>query len=193
MGHREDLLEGAKQCLQERGYAHTTARDLVAASNTNLASIGYHYGSKEALLNAALVAVFRDWGDEMDRILSSDTESCTTPMQRLRVWLPKLVESFTTMRPMWIATMEAFPIAERTPELHAQLAAGQREGRRGLAASLYGVAEDSITEQQSRHGGALFITLLNGLMMQWLLDPENAPSAEDTITALGELPGVGDE
>ena len=37
-------------CLREKGYAHTTARDIVAASSTNLASIGYHYGSTKALL-----------------------------------------------------------------------------------------------------------------------------------------------
>ena len=40
MSHREDLLAGAVQCLREKGYAHTTARDIVAASGTNLASIG---------------------------------------------------------------------------------------------------------------------------------------------------------
>ena len=54
MGHREALLDGARRCLLERGYARTTARDLVAASGTNLASIGYHFGSKEALLNGAM-------------------------------------------------------------------------------------------------------------------------------------------
>ncbi|WP_249044824.1 helix-turn-helix domain-containing protein [Crossiella equi] len=55
MGHREDLLAGAKRCLFERGYARTTARDIVAASGTNLASIGYHFGSKEALMTQALI------------------------------------------------------------------------------------------------------------------------------------------
>ena len=61
MGHREDLLAGARRCLEERGYARTTARDLVAASGTNLASIGYHFGSKEALLNEAIAASFEEW------------------------------------------------------------------------------------------------------------------------------------
>ena len=42
MSHKEDLLAGAVACLREKGYAHTTARDIVAASGTNLASIGYH-------------------------------------------------------------------------------------------------------------------------------------------------------
>src|SRR5918996_291356 len=59
--HRDALLEGAITCIQEKGYARTTARDLVAASGTNLGSIGYHYGSKERLLNEALFEAFRRW------------------------------------------------------------------------------------------------------------------------------------
>ena len=57
MGHREDLLEGAKRCLLEKGFVRTTARDIVTESGTNLASIGYHYGSKDALLAQAYVAL----------------------------------------------------------------------------------------------------------------------------------------
>ena len=30
MGHKDDLLAGAKKVLMERGYANTTARDIVA-------------------------------------------------------------------------------------------------------------------------------------------------------------------
>ena len=52
--HRDALLEAAKRLLRERDYGNITARDLVAASNTNLGSIGYHFGSKEALLNEAI-------------------------------------------------------------------------------------------------------------------------------------------
>src|SRR6478672_3691791 len=69
MGHREDLLAGAVRCLREKGYAHTTARDIVAASGTNLASIGYHYGSTKALLNAAVLAAMDEFGEEMARAI----------------------------------------------------------------------------------------------------------------------------
>lgn len=70
MGNREDLLEGAKRCLYERGYARTTARDIVNESGTNLASIGYHYGSKDALLDEALISIATEtdslWGTTAD-------------------------------------------------------------------------------------------------------------------------------
>lgn len=62
MGHREDLLEGAKKCLVEKGFVRTTARDIVSASGANLASIGYHYGSKDALLAQAFIGLIEEWG-----------------------------------------------------------------------------------------------------------------------------------
>lgn len=62
MGHREDLLEGAKRCLLEKGFLRTTARDIVKESGTNLASIGYHYGSKDALLVQAYVSLIEGAG-----------------------------------------------------------------------------------------------------------------------------------
>ena len=54
-GNREALLDAAKRCLFEKGYANTTARDIATSAGTSLAAIGYHYGSTEALLNAAMI------------------------------------------------------------------------------------------------------------------------------------------
>ena len=82
MGHREALLEGARRCLEEKGYARTTARDLVAASGTNLASIGYHFGSKEALLNAAMIEAIEEWGAELQHALAVDIDPEAAPLER---------------------------------------------------------------------------------------------------------------
>jgi AcrR family transcriptional regulator len=61
MGNREALLEGAKRCLLEKGYAKTTARDIADAAGVSLAAIGYHYGSKESLLEQAFMAAMEEW------------------------------------------------------------------------------------------------------------------------------------
>jgi AcrR family transcriptional regulator len=71
MGHREDLLAGAVRCLREKGYSRTTARAIVAASGTNLGSIGYHYGSTEALLNAAVMQAIDEFGTELAHAMDS--------------------------------------------------------------------------------------------------------------------------
>ena len=82
MGHKEDLLAGAKRCLYEKGFAHTTARDIVDASGTNLASIGYHYGSKNALMLAAMASATEDWAAEFDQVIDAKAAREATPLQR---------------------------------------------------------------------------------------------------------------
>ena len=66
MGNREALVESAKACLLEKGYSRTTARDIATGAGVSLAAIGYHFGSKETLLNEALRALLTDeWATEV--------------------------------------------------------------------------------------------------------------------------------
>src|SRR3989442_906316 len=84
MGHREDLLTAARRLLEEKGYARTTARDLVAASGTNLASIGYHFGSKEALLNEAIGEAVAEWTDQVGAMSMEGREARGVARRRAR-------------------------------------------------------------------------------------------------------------
>ena len=87
MGHREDLLMGAKRCLIEKGYGRTTTRDIVAASGTNLASIGYHYGSKEALLAQAYGELVAETSDAFEGPDSGGVTADPGSLERFRqVW-----------------------------------------------------------------------------------------------------------
>src|SRR5256885_16150481 len=115
MGHREDLLTAARSCLEEKGYARTTARDLVAASQTNLASIGYHFGSKEALLNEAIAESFGEWTARMDRLALADEGA--EPVERFLTSMRAVMDSFDEIRPFFVACVEALAHAERNDEL----------------------------------------------------------------------------
>ncbi|MEU7145339.1 TetR family transcriptional regulator [Nocardia sp. NPDC046473] len=158
MGNREDLLAGAKSCLIERGWARTTVRDIAAAAGVSHAAIGYHFGSRDALLTQALVQAVDELSDELAEVPTDE------PEQRWQA----LIDSFTTHRSLWVAQLEAMVQAERSPEVREHLAKGQREGREGM-------------------GGSVPLALLTGLMMQWLLDPEHAPSGTDVTTELRAL------
>ncbi|WP_411101739.1 TetR/AcrR family transcriptional regulator [Streptomyces sp. cmx-4-9] len=175
MGHREDLLEGAKTCLLEKGFARTTARDVVSASGTNLASIGYHYGSKDALLAQAYVALVEEWGESFQAGLTGEGGS----LERFRAFWEAVVARQPASGPVWAAGLEVALSGERMPELRAQLAASQGEGRRGLVSMLTGTPEEELTERDLRTLGAFYQALLNGLMMQWLFDPSSAAGAEE--------------
>jgi AcrR family transcriptional regulator len=185
MGHREKLLAGAKRCLYERGYAHTTARDIVAASGTNLASIGYHFGSKEALLTAAMIEAIDEWGDELERALITDTDvGSMDPIERFEFIWTRVIESFETHRPLWVASFEGFMAAQRSPELREQLAAGHEQARFGLVALFQNLEERAVDERLARTVGSFYLALMSGLIVQWLVDPERAPSGSDMAEAL---------
>src|SRR4051812_36238625 len=109
MGHREDLLEGSITCLQQKGYAATTARDIVNASGTNLGSIGYHYGSKEQLLDQALLEAVKRWFEPLIASVAGPPDELAT---RLREAIRAQLE--TRNRAMVIAYFEALVRAERS-------------------------------------------------------------------------------
>ncbi|MER5370717.1 TetR/AcrR family transcriptional regulator [Streptomyces sp. NPDC002722] len=186
MGHREDLLEGAKRCLLEKGYARTTARDIVAASGTNLASIGYHYGSKEALLNLAFVKVTEEWGD----LLTDDGQerakgdgASGPPLDQFRDTWERVIDSFEETRSVWQLQMEVVSRIDKDPELRKALLDPQREGRDGLAEGMLGIDPEKDPEK-ARVAGLFCQALLAGVMVQWLMDSESAPSAQDLTDGL---------
>jgi AcrR family transcriptional regulator len=179
MGHREKLLAGAKRCLYERGYGRTTARDIVAASGTNLASIGYHFGSKEALLNAAMIEAIDEWGEELERVLATDTDTDVGPIERFESIWTRVIDSFDAHRPLWLASFEAFLAAQRSPELREQLAAGHEEARFGLVALFQNMEENAVDERLARTAGSFYLALMSGLIEQWLVDPQRTPSGRD--------------
>ncbi|MBF6060084.1 TetR/AcrR family transcriptional regulator [Nocardia terpenica] len=177
MGTREDLLTAAKQCLADRGYARTTVRDIVAASGSNLAAINYHFGTRDALLSQAMIESTTDAVQRILDALATRTEGA--PAERLESFLRRLTTTFTDDRALWAANVESLAQALHSGEVRAEVAAKQRDARRSLARMLVpatDTADDAL--------GAVLLTLLDGLLIQWLLDPAQAPTAEQIVAGL---------
>jgi AcrR family transcriptional regulator len=182
MGHREDLLAGARRCLEKRGYARTTARDLVAESGTNLASIGYHFGSKEALLNEAISQSFQEWAERV-RELAVATRPGDDPLRMLGATWTAMITSFVEFRGLAVAFAEAMAQAEHQPGLRARLAASYERSRASVGsmiAELVGLPDGP----EARTLASFQIAMCDGLLVQWLLDPEAVPSGEQFTAAL---------
>jgi AcrR family transcriptional regulator len=183
MGNREDLLAAAKRCLFEKGYARTTARDIAAASGVSLAAIGYHFGSKEALLNAARIEAIGEWWDELARTLAADADPDASPMERFEAIWTRVVEAFASQRMVWVASFEMLAQVDQAPEVRAVVADAQQRARLGLA-SLFQRIDPTLDEQRAWAVGSFYLALLPGVMAQWLIDPEHAPSGRDLAEAL---------
>lgn len=181
MGHREALLDGARRCLLERGYARTTARDVVAASRTNLASISYHFGSKEALLNEAMQQCIDEYLEQITRIVFVDPSA--TPLQRVRASWQALVDTLEQYRPLKVAFAEALVQAERMPQLRAPLAECYERARSSVA-DMVRASVEGLSDAAARQVASFLIAVYHGLQMQWLLDPQRAPTPDELMAAL---------
>ncbi|TBO56724.1 TetR/AcrR family transcriptional regulator [Streptomyces kasugaensis] len=182
MGHRERLLAAARRCLEEQGYARTTSRDLAAAAGAPLGTINYHYGSKEGLLNAALLETLQEWGDR-----TVPGRSAAAPAdgagQRLELMWSRVIDAVQTQRPMLVAAVEAYAQAERAPEIRQQIADALERSRPQLAADLHGLDAEA-DEETARAVGSVHMALIAGLTQQWLADPERAPSSREMALGL---------
>lgn len=188
VGNREDLLAGARRCLEEKGWARTTIRDITAAAGgVSMAAIGYHFGSREALLTAALIEAIDEWGDQVGRTLAVQAEPGATPAAQYAAMWERIIESYASHRKLWVASIEALLQSEHSDELRAHLARGQAQGRRGLAAILLGVDETSVDEATARSLGLVQAALLAGVLTHILTDRTLNLRGEDLVKGIRAL------
>jgi AcrR family transcriptional regulator len=183
--HRTKLLDAARTLLRERTYGNITARDLVAASNTNLGSIGYHFGSKEALLNEAIGLALEEWADAI--IQATRTDPGPGPLA-LTDLLRTVLDEYDSIRPYYHAYIEALARSARSPELREQLAAHYNRQRDRVAGLLTDSPHDTIDPNDARHLASMMIATVDGLLIQTFIDPDNAPTSHDLAIATGHTP-----
>lgn len=181
-GHRERLLAAAVSSLRDRGYARTTARDLVRESGTNLGSIPYHFGGKEALLHEAIALTMDAWCAEVEREAFADDDA--PPRERLRRTFAATVDRFGELRPYLVAFVEAFPPAARSDELRAVMADAYARCRAAGAEMLERTFAPGLGAEQASVLSSLVLAVCDGLILQWLLDPAAVPTSDEVMDAL---------
>lgn len=178
---RDQIRQAALRVFARKGYRNTVVEDVAEEAGVGKGTIYTYFDRKEKLLGA----VFEDLIDEMEAEHARILESDRAPLEKIR----GLLQSFTdimadreelapVMLDIWVAGMrdpERFGIDFAT--LYAEyraLVAGLLERARARGE----VAEDlpSVTP-------ALLIGAVEGVLLQWVLDPEGVefPEASDDI------------
>ncbi|WP_055526114.1 TetR/AcrR family transcriptional regulator [Streptomyces graminilatus] len=190
MGHREDLLEGAKRCLLEKGFARTTARDIVKESGTNLASIGYHYGSKDKLLAEAYVSLVEGLSDDFSPAAGASDDTGPGSLDRFQEVWSNIIATMRQPGSLWRLSMEIVVMGDQLPAVRDHLAQAQREAGRGLIPMFLGGKEEDVPEDDVDSVGKFYNVLMTGLICQYVFDPTTAPSAEQLTEGLRRVIGA---
>jgi AcrR family transcriptional regulator len=126
---RERLLVAAERLFAEHGWAAVSIRAITAAAKVNLASLHYHFGSKENLLEEIFTARARPIAEERLRLLEQCAEGPARPPL-----LEQIVDAF--LRPALTLALEPRLGGPTFVKLRARLAMEPEGiGSRILAAS----------------------------------------------------------
>jgi len=186
-GSKDRLRRAALHCIAQQGYAATSSRDIAREAGANVASINYHFGSKEALVTEALGECFGMWNQRVENAFVA--AAGLAPRDQLAAILHAAIDSFAELRSSVHACVETYAPALRSDELRERMAAG------------YATVRESAVELATRamHDGGMpvpdnlaaitsvLMAVCDGLMLQWIADPDAPPAAAETLDALGAI------
>jgi AcrR family transcriptional regulator len=181
--NRSNLLEGTLRCLERLPPERVTARAIADESEANLASIAYHFGSKDNLVTEAVIVGLDRWLEEIAAGLG-DLERLQ-PAERYRRAAEVIEaegEQHAGLVRNFVGALARAQHDDRIREMHA---AGFRHARPNVAA-LLGLGEDRAGEDAA----GLVLAMFYGLLFQQLLDPALAIEGDRLRRAQTRLRGL---
>jgi AcrR family transcriptional regulator len=178
--NRSHLIEGTLRCLERLPPERITARLIAEESGANLASITYHFGSKDNLVTEAVIEGLDRWLADIAAGLGD--LSAQTPGTRFR-HAAKVLEAGRRRHAGLAANfLGALAKARHDARVRDLLAAGYHRTRPTLAA-LLGLG----TDEAGHDAAGLVLALFHGLLFQTLLDPGLAIEGERMERAQARL------
>jgi AcrR family transcriptional regulator len=184
--NRAALIEGTLRCLERLPPERVTARAIAEESGANLASIAYHFGSKENLVTEAVIEGLDRWlaeiADELDDAAAGTADPPAVRFQRAGEAMAAGLGRRAGLARTFVG---ALVMAQHDDRVREKLAAGFHRSRADVAAVL-GLGDD----RAGLDAAGLVLALFNGLLFQSLLDPALAIEGERMVYAQARLRDV---
>jgi len=189
MGNREDLLAGARQVILERGVAKATARDIATAAGVSLAAIGYHFGSKDELISAALTdSLGSGIGDAMEAVV--DETAALPLLDGFATLFDRMPAIFADNREALVASFENSVMVWRDAAASRTLAGAMNEAHLGIVEVLSKARPDLAADDLDAIAKLEFV-LVQSLGLLWIISPDSLPTGEELARAVAAIAGDG--
>lgn len=183
MGNRDALLSSALDCLAEKGYAGTTARDIAGRAGTSLAAIGYHFRSTEQLLAAAIAEGFERWRGELGATL--DAHQGLPPERLVAAVGDELTRLFRDERSLFVVFLEGLALTPRSEAVRVKAAEAYEEDRRAVVTLLRAIRGAARADEEV--AASTLLAVVDGLFVQHLISPDDAPSPRAVFDLLAPI------
>ncbi|WP_333770749.1 TetR/AcrR family transcriptional regulator [Streptomyces sp. IBSBF 2435] len=182
---RAGIIQAATEVIGERGYRGATLAAVAERVGLTQQGLMHHFPTKEALLVAVLDA--RDQWDTASAALRGREWplDIVAELVEYNATRPGIVQAFTVL--VGDSVTDGHPAQEHFRERYARVRAG---GADALRAAYGESLPGGLTPERA---AALLAAVMDGLQIQWLLDPEavDMPSAFRDFLALLTPPPAG--
>ncbi|SFM62689.1 CerR family C-terminal domain-containing protein [Variovorax sp. OV329] len=154
---RQHLLETAGQVFAERGLAEGTTKEIAQRAGTPMASINYHFGSREGLYEAVLIEAHRQILS-LDELLAVTQNPDATPHDKLRTVLGRVLGMSAGRGVPWgyrVMVREVFSPSALLPVMVEKAVRPKAAAMRGLMAQVLGLPDTHPAVQR----GVAFVVL----------------------------------
>jgi AcrR family transcriptional regulator len=154
----------------------TTAREIVGRASANLASIPYHFGTRDALVAEALIAEARELVAPVLNLLAGDRPAA----ERAREAVAMLDEVFEASRPQVPVYLAALAAAPHTPGVCSGLGSLWADLRARLADDIAREVDAGALPQwvSPPAMAAAILSLVNGVIVASVIDPDGPEHRE---------------
>ena len=177
---REAVLKAAMNVFGARGYNKGALVEIAAQAGMTHAGVLHHFGSKEGLLIAMLK--YRD-GEEVAGVPARAQTEGPAFLQHL----VDTVEENTRRR----GVVQAYSVlsGESVTDGHPahEYFLGRTEALRTKIAGVLGEVSGNTDEQELRDSSSALIAIMDGLQVQWLLDPDAVDMPRIVSRTLDEI------
>jgi len=160
------LVEASKQLLMDGGMDALRIEKITKAAGQSKAMVSYYFGGKAALLAAVVDSLIHEAVEE----LYTQAERLPAGDQRVNAHVESTLSLMQS--PEFLATLDVVPVAFRNDEFRERLAKLYGWYREVNAMCLDPDADPSQPERL-KGLATLFVAVIDGLAIQWALDPEN--------------------
>ena len=160
---RRRVLEVTRRLLSESGPGNVTLDQVAAGSGVAKTSILWHFGSKQELLLEALDAVIRDF----ERAFGARYPDPSTPAERLALFLRDYA-AFMKQHPYLGDVFFSFALGDPSNEGARSRVRDLYRRYRAMVASHVGAVDGD----QGHELAAAIVGLVDGVFIQWSLDPD---------------------
>lgn len=169
-GTRERLVRATREAIRDLGAPAVTARRIAGRAEANLASIPYHFGSKDALVAEALVAEARELVAPVLDLLGGDEPGPERAVAAVAM-LTDLFDRSRAQVPVYLAALASAPHDDAVSD---GLGALWRDLRTGLATDVARQVDAGLLPAWVDPGAtaAMILALVNGVVVASVVDPD---------------------